>query len=251
MTFYSSVGGRTNDRKRPTILTMASQGASPQPDHWPALRPRLILASASPRRLALLNSVDVTPEVIPADVDESLLEAENAGAVVLRLAELKAKAVMARVMAEAEEASPPPSSASSSSLAKRVVVIAADTVISLDGEIFGKPVDNAEARTMLSRLSGRAHSVLTGVAIANDDQVVCDVSESVVWFRNLCAAEIDCYVATGEPVGKSGAYAIQGRGGLFVERVDGNYHGIVGLPMCLLDKLTSSIGYPLLTWANS
>ena len=210
-------------------------------------RPRLVLASASPRRRQLLESAGICAEVRPAEIDETAHAGERACELVARLAVEKAEAVASalRPVERAGVASPE---------TERTVVIGADTVIALDDEIFGKPASDAEARTMLSRLSGRAHDVLTGVAVCG---AVCgakrtesSVSATRVWFRELDAADIDCYVACGEPAGKAGAYAIQGRGSLFIDRIDGSFHGVVGLPIATVDRLCSRIGWPLSTWAT-
>ena len=104
---------------------------------------------------------------------------------------------------------------------------------------------------MLSRLSGRCHQVITGVAVATSERTEVAVEGTLVRFRSLDAAEIDCYVASGEPEDKAGAYAIQGRGGLFVEGIEGSYHSVVGLPINTVDLLCSSVGWSLLTWAES
>ncbi|MDH3683276.1 MAG: Maf family protein [Acidimicrobiia bacterium] len=198
-------------------------------------RPRLVLASASPRRRDLLATVGVEPELQPADVDETPLPGERPCELVARLARAKADTVAGRL--------DDPSDAGAA------VVIAADTVVALGEEIFGKPATDAQARSMLSRLSGRPHRVLTGVAVAASGRTEVDVDESTVWFRRLEVADIDGYVASGEPRGKAGAYAIQGRGSLFVERMDGSFQGVVGLPLLTVDRLCRSLGWPLATWA--
>lgn len=200
-------------------------------------RPRLVLASASPRRRELLRSAGVDPDVEGADIDETPLLREPPCELVVRLAQRKAEAVLARC-GERERG-------------RRIVVIAADTVVTVDDEIFGKPTSDAEARTMLSRLSGRCHTVVTGVAVSVADR--CEVAQesTMVWFRPLDAADIDCYVASGEPRGKAGAYAIQGRGALFVERIEGSYHCVVGLPLHVVDRLCASVGWPLSTWVGA
>ncbi len=170
----------------------------------------------------------------PVDIDERAEEAESPRELVLRLAREKAAAAIAAVPDRG-----------------RVVVIGADTVLDVDGEIFAKPSCDAEARTMLSRLSGRCHRVLTGVAVAAEDQLVSDVDITLVRFRSLDAADIDCYVASGEPRGKAGAYALQGRGALFVDRIEGSYHGVVGLPVHLVDQLCERVGWSLWTWVDT
>ena len=163
-------------------------------------RPRLVLASASPRRRQLLEAVGIHPERLPVDVDEEPLPNEQPFDLVLRLARTKASAGL-----------------DACGCAQRTVVVGADTVIALDDEIFGKPTSDAEARTMLSRLSGRCHCVLTGVAVATAERIESGVEQTRVHFRELDAADIDCYVATGEPRDRAGAYAIQGRVGYLRE----------------------------------
>ena len=199
-------------------------------------------AAAAPRR-------GVCAEVRSADIDETPRQGEAADELVQRLAREKAESIataaestVGAVAGRSTTARPGPPPA-------RTVVIGADTVISIDDEVFGKPSSDAEARTMLSRLSGRQHAVLTGVAVSSGGRTESAVSTTTVWFRSLDAADIDCYVACGEPAGKAGAYAIQGRGSLFVERIDGSFHGVVGLPIALVDQLCARLGWPLTTWA--
>ena len=129
-------------------------------------------------------------------------------------------------------------------LARRpdAVVVGADTIVTLEGDLLGKPVDELDAIGMLTRLSGRAHQVMTGVAVAGAAGTQSDVEVSHVWFHPLDAATIEQYVATGEPLDKAGAYAIQGRGGALVERTEGEFDNIVGLPMALVERLLSGDG---------
>lgn len=198
-----------------------------------ASRPRLVLASSSPRRRALLDEIGIRPEICPVDVDETPEIGERPVDLVRRLARSKAEAGLA-----------------ASACTNRVVVVGADTIVALDNEIFGKPASAAEARTMLSRLSGRSHQVMTGVAVATHDSIETGVDTTVVHFRELDAADIDCYVATGEPMDKAGAYGIQGRAGLFVDRIEGSFNGVVGLPLHLLDQLCFGVGWSLTTWVE-
>jgi septum formation protein len=168
---------------------------------------RLILASASPRRRQLLAQIGVAFEVDVADVDEGDDPRANALA--------KARAVAARHRGE------------------DAVVLGADTEVVLDGDVLGKPADDADAREMLRRLSGRTHAVVTAYALVDcttDDELVRSV-ETGVTFRPLTGDEIDAYVATGEPLDKAGAYGIQGRGAVLVDRIDGDYFTVVGLPL--------------------
>ena len=200
-------------------------------------RPRLVLASASPRRRDLLAAIGVDVDQFAVDIDETPHPGEEPAELVVRLAGAKAAAALAALGPDAPCRD-----------AARTVVLAADTVVVLDAEIFGKPGCDAEARTMLSRLSGRAHQVYTGVAVASANRAETALDETTVWFRQLDAADIDCYVATGEPRDKAGAYGIQGRGGLFVERIEGSYHNVVGLPIKVVDELCTSVGWSLSTW---
>ena len=125
------------------------------------------------------------------------------------------------------------------------VVVAADTAVVVDGEILGKPVDADDAVAILRRLSDRAHAVMTGLAVAVDNRMVADVVTTTVWFRPLRDDDIAWYVATGEPMDKAGAYGIQGIGGLFVDRIEGNHQNVVGLPLPHLADLLDSTGHPL------
>lgn len=189
--------------------------------------PRLVLASASPRRRELLAGLGVGFEVYPVHADESPLPGEAPADLALRLARDKARAAR-----RALGAGPP--------------VLAADTVVALDGQVFGKPADAAEAAAMLAALSGRAHRVYTAVSLAADGREDDAVSESLVRFRPLSAAEIEAYVATGEPMDKAGAYAVQGLGGIFVEHLEGSYSGVVGLPLFETAALLARAGLPVL-----
>lgn len=169
-----------------------------------------MLASASPRRLELLGLADLDPLVRPADVDESPLPGESPEASVARLAGTKATAV-----AKAGE-----------------VVLAADTTVVIEGESLGKPDDASHAVSMLRRLAGRAHTVSTGVAVrAASGALTTRVVTTEVVLTALSEEEIHAYIATGEPFGKAGAYAIQGRAAVLVERLTGSWTNVVGLPM--------------------
>jgi len=184
----------------------------------------LVLASGSPRRLELLGQVVDSFAVIisgvPEPVDGELTPAEN----VLQIARAKADAV-ART-------------------ADGCLVLAADTDVVLDGEILGKPVDDTDAKRMLRRLRGRTHEVLTAVVVVDPltyerrEEIVC----SSVTIRDLSDAEIDAYVATGEPLDKAGGYAIQGEAASMVASVDGCYTNVVGLPLCTVGRLLRSAG---------
>jgi len=176
--------------------------------------PRILLASASPRRSELLRQVGIAHEVRPVDVDESVLPGEAPSAYVLRLAEAKAAALW-RQLGPGE----------------RRPVLAADTTVALEGEIFGKPGSLAEARAMLGRLSGRTHEVHTAVAVLHAGGSGARVSSSSVSLRELSREEIDWYWSTGEPADKAGGYAVQGRAAAFICHIAGSYSGIMGLPL--------------------
>jgi septum formation protein len=176
--------------------------------------PLILLASASPRRSELLRQVGIAHEVRPVDVDESVRPDEAPSAYVLRLAEAKAAALWQQLDA-----------------GQRRPVLAADTTVALEGEIFGKPADAAEARAMLGRLSGRTHEVHTAVAVLHAGGAAARVSSSSVSLRELSAAEIDWYWKTGEPADKAGGYAVQGRAAVFIRHIAGSYSGIMGLPL--------------------
>jgi septum formation protein len=174
----------------------------------------ILLASASPRRSELLRQVGIDHEIHPVDVDESVRPGEAPSAYVLRLAEAKAAALWQRL-----------------AVAERRPVLAADTTVALEGEIFGKPADLAEARAMLGRLSGRTHEVHTAVAVLHAGGAAARVSSSSVSLRELTPAEIDWYWRTGEPADKAGGYAVQGRAAAFIRHIAGSYSGIMGLPL--------------------
>ena len=189
------------------------------------LGPRIVLASRSPRRIELLTLVGAHFDTVPVDVDECPEEAERAEAHVLRLAEAKARA--ARALA------PGPADPGES------VYVGADTVVTLDRAILGKPKDPAEAASMLARLSGRIHEVWTGIFVLDpsDQRSVAGALRSIVKFASLTSEDVSRYVATGEPLDKAGAYAVQGYGALFVEAIEGSYSNVVGLPLSYLKHL--------------
>jgi nucleoside triphosphate pyrophosphatase len=183
----------------------------------------LVLASASPRRAELLRAAGIPFDVVPADVDERQHGGEDAGTYVQRLATAKAAHV-----AKAQPGRP---------------VLGADTTVVVDGEVLGKPLDAAEAVAMLGRLSGRSHRVLTGVClIGADGRSETSVASTTVEFRAVTAPEIERYVASGEPMDKAGAYAIQGGAGGFVTRIDGDYDNVVGLPVALIQAMCLRLG---------
>ncbi len=187
-------------------------------------RDRIVLASASPRRLELLASAGIEFEVLAGDVDEAVLPGEAPEDHVVRLAREKAFYVAAR--------------------GEGRFVVGADTVVVCDGEIMGKPRDAADAERMLKKLSGVAHEVITGYAVF-DRQREGAVSAAVttrVFFKRLRDDEIRDYIATGCPFDKAGAYAIQGGAAYMVERIDGSYTNVVGLPLCEVVETLRRIG---------
>ncbi|HNU83150.1 MAG: septum formation inhibitor Maf [Acidobacteria bacterium] len=195
------------------------------------MTPRLVLASASPRRRALLGALGLDFTLRPVAVDESLRPGEEPAAYVRRLAREKAAAA-------ARDGE---------------LVLAADTVVALAGEIFGKPASAEEARSMLARLSGRAHEVYTGVALRLTGPAAKEaiaVARTTVHFAPLGAAEIDWYLASGEPFDKAGAYAIQGLGALLVDAIEGNYTNVVGLPLATVRQLFAELGFELLAFSR-
>ncbi|MBB3104702.1 Maf family protein [Azomonas macrocytogenes] len=173
----------------------------------------LYLASASPRRAELLTQIGVSFVVHATDIDESALPGETPECYVERLA--KTKAMVALTEIDDEQA----------------CVLGSDTTVVLDGRILGKPVDAADARAMLSALSGREHQILTAVAVADQQRCTVQVVGTRVWFCPLSQAEIEAYWATGEPCDKAGAYGIQGFGAVLVSRIEGSYSAVVGLPL--------------------
>lgn len=209
-------------------------------------RPDLVLASGSPRRRTLLGALGVAFDVRPVDLDESPQRGETPDELVRRLAVAKAEAGLA------------------AATESNVVVLAADTVVGLDGDVLGKPVDVADASRMLRHLSGRTHVVVTGVAVAYrssapdvaDDAdtalaastgLAVEVGATEVTFRELSDAEIVRYIATGEPLDKAGAYAIQGAGGAFVSALRGSHDNVVGLDLDTTRRLLAEAGLELST----
>lgn len=185
----------------------------------------LVLASKSPRRRELLQALGLPVTIRSADIDETPRPGEAVDDLVLRLATSKAKAVPA---------------------AEDDLVIGADTEVVLDGRAFGKPADEDDALCMLAALSGRSHRVLTGVAVCGHGRVATALSATEVRFRDIDPDEARHYWQTGEPRDKAGAYAIQGRGGLFVEAISGSYSGVVGLPVFETAALLRRFGFDVL-----
>jgi septum formation protein len=185
----------------------------------------LVLASGSPRRRELLARLGLDLEVVPADLDEAPLPDESPPLHALRVAREKAAAAAAR-----RPGSP---------------VLAADTIVVVEGAILGKPRDRHDARAMLRRLSGRAHLVITAVAVRFGASEATVVEQARVVFRPIPEPLLDWYLATGEADDKAGAYAVQGRGALLVERVEGNVQAVVGLPLAPLPELFDRVGLEL------
>jgi len=183
--------------------------------------PRVILASASPRRRELLSLVGIRHDVLPANIDESYQQGETPRQHAERLAREKASAI------RVDDA----------------VIVGSDTIVVVDGDVLGKPADRAHAESMLRRLSGRSHTVMTGIAVRHGERLVSDLVEVDVSFRLLSDDDIARYIDTGEPMDKAGAYGIQGYGATIVDRVDGDYFAVMGLPLNRLVRLIESLGF--------
>ena len=192
---------------------------------------RLVLASASPRRRELLGQAGFSFEVHPAHIPEDPLPNEDPIAYVVRLACEKAEAVFAQLSA----------TQLSSDGAATLQVLGADTTVTLDNHILGKPEDAADAARMLRMLSGRTHRVITGVAVVTSSGTEVAAEVTAVQFLTLSDEEIAAYIATGEPMDKAGAYAIQGRAARWIPRVQGCYFNVVGLPIALVSTLLESV----------
>jgi septum formation protein len=177
---------------------------------------RIYLASRSPRRGELLQQIGVDFDVLPSDVDESVLADETPENYVVRLACLKAEVALVRLLGGDMLMLP---------------VLAADTTVSVDGAILGKPEDDADAAAMLWRMSGCWHEVHTGIAVASTQGIATALSTTRVEMAVLSEADIVAYIASGEPRDKAGAYAIQGLAGTFIRRIEGSYTGVMGLPI--------------------
>lgn len=187
---------------------------------------KLILASASVRRAEILHDAGLSFTVMSSAVDETPMAGESPGQIVQRLADAKAELVAARAVGPA-------------------IVIAADTEVVLDGQVMGKPRTSEDARQMLERLSGRTHSVLTGVTLVRlpDAERRSFIETTHVHFAHIPAEEITRYLGTGEPFDKAGSYAIQGRAGRYVPRIEGCYFNIVGLPLARLCQELRELGW--------
>ena len=182
----------------------------------------VILASASPRRRELLTLIGIAHTVTPADVDESIHPDEAPAVYAERLARAKASAI------------PVPDASA--------ITIGSDTIVVIDDRVLGKPRDRRDAAAMLRTLSGRTHTVYTAVAVRRGDQLVSGVEHVAVSFRALADAQIESYIDTGEPMDKAGAYGIQGYGATIVERIDGDYFAVMGMPLGRLVDLMAQVG---------
>ncbi len=179
-----------------------------------------VLASKSPRRKELLKNMGIQAEIIPANIDEDSLSSLPPEKMVTQLALLKATDV-------------------ARSFSGKTYVIAADTIVVKDGEVYGKPRDISDARRMLENLSGETHSVYTGYCVirCSDGTAVARFEKTDVTFRAIEKSEINEYIKSREPMDKAGAYGIQGKGSMFIEKINGDYFNVVGLPVCALSKL--------------
>lgn len=192
---------------------------------------KIYLASRSPRRGELLRQIGVDFEVLPSDINEDVMPGEGPEHYVLRLAREKAQACVQAIQHRGLPALP---------------VLAADTTVCADGEILGKPENNTDATAMLRKMSGRWHSVHTGVAIAAGNHIEVLLSSTQVEMKPLSEAEIAAYVASGEPRDKAGAYGIQGLAGAFISRIEGSYSGVMGLPIFETAQLLQKFGLNVL-----
>ncbi|MFL5585157.1 MAG: Maf family protein [Gemmatimonadaceae bacterium] len=183
---------------------------------------RVVLASGSPRRRQLLDLIGITHEVRPSNIDETARPREAPRRHAERLAREKATAVARRD--------------------PDLITIGADTVVVINRKVLGKPVDDADAARMLAMLSGREHTVITAIAVSRGRKLRSAIEEVRVKFRRLRDAEIDAYIATREPMDKAGAYGIQGYGATIVERIEGDYFAVMGLPLVRLINLLRDVG---------
>jgi septum formation protein len=181
----------------------------------------IILASASPRRRELLTQIGINFTVITADIDETPLPGENPVKYTVRLAEAKALAVLAHQ--------------------PQATVIGADTIVTIDGQLLGKPCNAADAERMLQLLQGRTHQVTTGIAVLTGDETRIGAETTDVTFADMDSATIRAYIATNEPLDKAGAYAIQGIAAQWIPRIEGDYSNVVGLPLARLTALLRDI----------
>lgn len=191
----------------------------------------LYLASQSPRRRELLDQIQVTYQTLKVDTDESVHAGESPETYVQRVALQKAQAGFA--------------------LQPHDCVLGADTAVIYQQQILGKPTDKTDAQCMLQTLSGKTHQVMTAVAIVSENHQLCQLNTSQVTFRTLTQAEIQAYVETQEPMDKAGSYAVQGLASIFIERIEGSYSGVMGLPLYETAQLLQQIDASLLQWLNN
>lgn len=187
---------------------------------------KIILASKSPRRKEILKNMGFDFEVITADTDESS-DVTDPESLVQILAVRKGKAVQG--VCDCED----------------TLIISCDTVVSCDGKILGKPLNVEEAKAMLQMLSGRSHTVLSGLSLFYNGKTISGVEKTDVYFGNMPESFIDSYVASGDSMDKAGGYAVQGRTALYIDKIDGCYFNVVGLPVRLLTKLMGNLGIDL------
>lgn len=183
----------------------------------------IVLASASPRRRELLTQIGCEFKVVTSDIVEDNTQNIRPEQLVVLQAEQKAKAV-AKVVGNDD------------------IIIGADTIVVLNDRVYGKPNDIEDAKRMLSSLSGRIHKVITGVVVLHNDAMVTDYAVTEVHMASLSNSDIERYIASGEPLDKAGAYAIQGKGAVFIESINGCYSNVVGLPLRKLTKLLKKLG---------
>lgn len=193
---------------------------------------RIYLASRSPRRAELLQQLGITFEILPSDIDESVVEGESPANYVTRLVREKAEACLISLQSNKATTLAP--------------ILAADTTVSIDGVILGKPESDEDAYAMLARMSGRRHEVHTGIAVATESGIEVALSTTYVQMGNLSDADIRAYIATGEPHDKAGAYGIQGLAGTFIRHIEGSYSGVMGLPIYETSLLLKNAGVQIL-----
>lgn len=189
---------------------------------------RVVLASASPARLATLRSAGIEPEVIVSGVDEDQITTTDAGNLAGALAQLKCRAVAAQVEAD-------------------VLVIGCDSVLAFEGDIFGKPAGPAEASARWRRMRGRSGVLHTGHCVRRGGEEFLETASTIVHFADITDAEIDAYVATGEPLYVAGGFTIDGLGGAFITGIEGDHHNVVGLSLPVLRELVGDLG---ITWPD-
>ena len=192
---------------------------------------KIILASKSPRRHEILNLAGYAHTVMVSDADETLPPDVSIVEAVRELSVRKAEAVLSELMNEGGR--------------EDFVIVAADTVVEFEGEIFGKPRDEDDARRMLRAMSGKGHFVHTGLTVTDGERTVSETVTSTVIMRNITNDEIEGYIASGAPMDKAGAYGIQGTAGAFVSSVEGDFFSIMGLPMCRLSEILREYGIGL------